>query len=234
MKQKNSPQKADKVSSLFTKTALKSYAATFGAGYVSGICGEFVTLIQNKKFDAGHLTQPSFRDTCVISGVQQVAKELSKNTIKLFPQGKELAKKHSFLFGAATGIPMWAITRFIGTPIQNLRNKEKDPYKDLWSSIINDSAYHTIKNGLDQVCADKVFPQLLPKIPNPILKRGAEGTIAAIVGSGCYILAWPIKSQLTGQKITDAAKLAHKMFPKVFVKKVTYGLARPYFVKAIH
>ena len=225
--------KMNKVSSLFAKKALKSYTATFGAGYVSGIFGEFVSLLENKKFDPPHLTHPSFRDACIVSGIQQVAKEFSKNTINLFPQGRELAKRNPFLFGAATGIPMWAITRFFATPLQNSRNRENEPYKGLWKSIYSDAPYHTIKNGLDQVCADVIFPQLLPRIPNPIGKRVAEGTVAAIVGSGCYLLAWPIKSPLTGQKIGEAAKLAQQMFPKVFVKKVSYVLSRPYIVRAL-
>lgn len=221
------------LASLFTKSACKSYFATFGAGYFSGICGEFVTLAQNKKLDAKGITAPAFRDNCAISGVQQVAKELSKNTIKLLPNGIQFAKNHSFLFGAATGLPMWALTRLFATPVQNQRKGEPQPFKGLGKSIVNDVAYHTFKNGLDQVCIDKVFPAVLPKVGNFWAKKGVEGTIAAIVGSGCYILAWPIKSQLTGQKIGDAAKLAKKMFPKVFVKKVTYGLSRPYFVKMV-
>ena len=223
----------EKVASLFTKTALKSYTATFGAGYVSGIFGEFVSLIQNKRFNAQNLTNPSFRDTCIISGVQQFAKEISKNTIKLFPQGQALAKRNPFLFGAATGIPMWAITRFFGTPLQNSRKRENEPFKGMWTSIYSDAPYHVIKNGLDQVCADIIFPQVLPKIGSFAGQRAVEGAIAAIVGSGTYLLAWPIKRQLTGQNIHEALKLTQKMFPKVYVKKISYVLSRPYIVKAI-
>ena len=220
--------------SLFNKAALKSYAATFGAGYFSGICGEFVTLAQGKNLDAKHIAAPQFWDLCTISGVQQVAKELSKNTIKLFPAGKSLAAKNPFVFGALTGFPMWALTRLFGTPLQNLRKKDAKTWDGLKSTIVADTPYHTIKNGLDQVSADIIFPAIIPKVNGFWAKRAVEGTISAIVGAGTYVLAWPIKQQITGQSLPQAFQLCKKNFPKVFVKKVSYTVIRPYLVKGLN
>lgn len=219
--------------SLFNKNALKSFAATFGAGYVSGVCGEFVSLAQAKNLNAKGVTAPQFRDLCTISGVQQVAKELSKNTIKLLPGGLKLAKEHPFIFGALTGFPMWSLTRIFATPLQNSRKNNAKTWDGLKQTIIADTPYHTIKNGLDQCSSDIIFPAVIPKINNFWGKRAVEGTVSAIVGAGTYVLAWPIKHQLTGQSIQQAAVACKKAFPKVFVKKVSYTLVRPYLVKAL-
>lgn len=218
---------------LTDKKAMKSYACTFGAGYVSGICGEMFTLAQNKKFNSDGLTNPAFRDNCTISGIQQVAKEFSKNSIKVLPNGAMFAKEHPFLFGASTGFPMWALTRLFATPLQNARKGSPD-MKGFGTSVKNDVAYHTIKNGLDEVCAQKIFPVVIPKINNFWGKRCVEGLVSATVGAGTYVLAWPVKSRLTGQKLPAAWDLCKKNFGKVFVKKVSYTLARPEFVKLVY
>lgn len=220
--------------SLFSKSALKSYTATFGAGWFSGICGEFVTLAQGKKLNASNVVAPQFWDLCTISGVQQVAKELSKNTIKLLPGGATLAKVNPFLFGATTGFPMWALTRLFATPLQNYRKKDAKTWDGLKQTIIADTPYHTIKNGLDQVSSDIVFPAVIPKINCFWGKRCVEGVVSAIVGAGTYVLSWPIKQQLTGQALPEAVQLCKKNFPKVFVKKISYTVIRPYIVKAIN
>ena len=220
--------------SLFGKSALQSYTATFGAGFFSGICGEFVTLAQGRNLNVKSVAAPQFWDLCTISGVQQVAKELSKNTIKILPGGARLARANPFLFGACTGFPMWALTRLFATPLQNLRKKDAKTWDGLRQTVVAETPYHTIKNGLDQVSSDVIFPALIPRVRGFWLKRCVEGTVSAIVGAGTYVLAWPIKQQLTGQKLPEAVQLCKKNFPKVFVKKISYTVIRPYLVKAIN
>ncbi|EAX97004.1 hypothetical protein TVAG_440200 [Trichomonas vaginalis G3] len=222
------------VTSLFNKAHLKSYACTFGAGYISGICGELFTLAQGKKLTAANITAPQFRDLCAISGVQQVAKELSKNTILLVPGAAAWAKKHPFLFGASTGVPMWALTRLFGTPLQNSRKKGVKPFQGYKDSFLDQAVYHTVKNGLDQVSADVINPMIVPKVNGFWPKRAVEGVVSGIVGAGCYVLTWPYKLWLSKQTLPQAVALCNKNFSKVFIKKVSYTVVRPPLVKALN
>jgi hypothetical protein len=45
----------------------KSFAASFTAGYISGIFEEFLSLLQTNKFSYDLLASPKFRDLCFIS-----------------------------------------------------------------------------------------------------------------------------------------------------------------------
>jgi len=218
---------------LISPASLKSYSCTFLSGYTAGIFGELTSLSIKGKCNALNITNPSFRDNCVFSGVQQVAKEVSKNTLKQIPTMVTTLKENPFLFGAATGLPMWAITRVFANPVQNARKGENQPFKGFVKSVVDDTAYYTVKNGLDEFCSAKIFPEFVPKIQGFWQKRAFEGLVSAIVGAGCYTLTWPIKSVIAGQRFPEALTQTAYAFPKVFVKKISYTVSRPYFVKLI-
>lgn len=212
--------------SIFTPDHLKSYAATFSGGYISGVLGELVTLYQNDALDPEHITSYTLRDNSLVSGFQQVSKEITKNTIKLMPGGAEFAKKHPFIFGASTGFPMWAMTRMLATPLNNGR-KGKADMTGYWTSVRNEMFYHTIKNGLDEWSGVWITPALVGTTNNFWAQRCIEGCISAAVASGTYYLHHPIKKIFTDQKLEEVHKIAGRSIPKVWVKKVSYTLARP-------
>jgi hypothetical protein len=95
------------------------YVASFAGGATSGVTGEIFSLIQAGKFSADAITTAAFHDAVILSRIQQVAKDWSKATLKKAPTFPALATSNPFLFGAATGLPMWALTRVVGTPLQN-------------------------------------------------------------------------------------------------------------------
>lgn len=207
---------------------MKNYASSFGAGFVSGVAGETFVLLQNKKLSVNNMARPAFRDAAVVSGVQQVAKDFTKNTLKCSPFMAKLSTENPLLFGAATGLPMWALTRLFATPLQNSRAKDnKEPFQGLWKSISADAGYYTVKNGLDEYFAAKVFPKVLPKCPNFATQKLVEAALAGAVGGSSYVLAWPYKGTLTGQRISEAVKQMVRSAPKVSVKKLTYTLVKP-------
>ena len=212
------------------KNEIKNYASSFAAGFTSGIAGETFVLLQNKKLNLNNIQQPAYRDAAVISGVQQAAKDFTKNTFRRYPFMTKLSVENPLIFGAATGIPMWALTRIFATPLQNSRKKDvKEPFKGLWKSITVDAGYYTIKNGLDEYFASNVFPKILPKCPNFATQKIVEAALAGLVGGSSYVFAWPYKCTLTGQKLSEAAKLMVKNTPKVSIKKITYTLVKPKF-----
>lgn len=221
------------VRSLVSRDALKGYGATFGAGYVSGIAGEVCALYMNGNLNASGITNPNFRDLCTISGVQQVAKEFSKKVLRLCPYMSNLATTNPFLFGAASGAPMWFLTRAVATPLTNMRKKDPKPFDGFGKSFVNDVAYHTIKNGIDEYCAVRVFPEILPKISSPITRRLVEGAIAGTVGAGSYTLAWPYKQIVAGQTVDKAWELTIRSFPKVMTKKISFVLSKPQFLRLL-
>jgi hypothetical protein len=212
---------------------LKTYVPTFGGGLTSGITGELFTLAQNGKLSSSGILAPAFRDAVFISGVQQVAKDWSKAQLKLSPCLNELSTKNPLVFGAMTGFPMWAITRLVATPLQNSRKQNASPYDGFVKSVADELAYHTIKNGIDEYVSVKVFPKLLPKCGGWGTQRVVESLVAGAVGGATYVLAWPYKYALTGQSLDDALKQLVKTSPKVSIKKATYTLARPQFVKLL-
>jgi hypothetical protein len=213
--------------------SLKAYTSTFAGGLTSGVTGELFTLAQNGKLTASSVLAPEFRDAVFISGVQQVAKDWSKAQLKTNPCLNELSTKNPLVFGALTGLPMWTITRLVANPLQNSRKKNSGPWDGFTSSIANELAYHTIKNGIDEYVTVKVFPKLLPQVGGWGSQRVVESLIAGVVGGATYVLAWPYKSALTGQSLDDALKLVVKMTPKISIKKATYTLAKPQFVKLL-
>lgn len=208
----------------------KSYVCTFGAGYVAGITGELVAALQSGKFNANGLTHPSVRDNCIISGTQQIAKEFSKNCLKSNEKFMMMTKGKPFLFGAATGIPMWALTRVVATPLQNRHDRKKGPFTGFARSVVNEAAYYTIKNGLDEYCGAKILPELLPKVDCFATKKLVESSVSGLVAGGSYLLACPVKSMLTGSSFLDAYNQFVKAVPKAAVKKATYSLTRPKLV----
>lgn len=211
----------------------KNYFCTFLGGCTSGVAGEIFTLAQANKLSLKAVQAPAFRDNVTISGVQQVAKDLSKAQLKKCTAFAKLARENPFLFGASTGLPMWFITRVFATPLQNSRKDNAKPFDGFGSSVVNDVTYHTIKNGIDEYCAANVFPYVLPRLDSCVTKKFVEGSIAGLVGGGCYVLAQPVKSKLTGQTLPEAFDLCVKSIPKVGLKKITYGLARPQIVKLL-
>jgi hypothetical protein len=212
---------------------LKTYGPTFAGGITSGVTGELFTLLQGGKLNGAGVSAPAFRDAIFISGVQQVAKDWSKATLKKSPTFNELSIKNPLVFGAATGFPMWAITRLVATPLQNSRKSNASPFGGLVKSIKDDVGYHTIKNGIDEYVSLKVLPKVLPTLPNFATQKIVEAAVSGLVGGSCYVLAWPYKSALTGQSLSDAIALGVKNTPKVSIKKITYTLARPHFAKLI-
>ena len=216
------------ISSVFDQKQLKGYTASFATGYLAGITGEITTLLLRGKCDAVNITKPAFRDSCVFSGTQQVAKEISKNTLKLSPYMVDLLKTDPFLFGASTGLPMWFLTRLVANPVQNARAGEPKPFKGFSESVINETPYYVIKNGLDEFCAAKIFSTVVPKISNFWGKRCFVGLVSGLVGGGCYVLTWPAKTCLNGIKFNTAFEQFLYATPKVFVKKITYTVARPH------
>ncbi|OHS95218.1 hypothetical protein TRFO_02181 [Tritrichomonas foetus] len=212
---------------------LKTYAATFCGGFTSGVAGEILVLVQDGKLSVGSLASPAFSDACVISGIQQVCKDYSKNTMKQTATFAKLSKENPLVFGACTGFPMWALTRVFATPIQNSRKKDAKPYDNFVSSIFNDVGYHTCKNGIDEYFNQRVFPKLLPQLPNFPAQKAVEAAIAGAIGAGCYVIAWPYKTALTGQTFGQAVQLMNKNFPKVALKKLTYTLVRPEYGKLL-
>jgi hypothetical protein len=209
------------------------YVASFAGGLTSGVTGEIFSLVQAGKVSAAAVTTAAFQDAVVLSGVQQVAKDWSKATLKKCSTFSVLATSNPFLFGAATGLPMWALTRAVGTPLQNSRKKNVAPYAGFTKSVVDDLGYHTIKNGLDEYASVVVLSKLLPTLPNFATQKFVEAAVSGIVGGGTYVLAWPYKSVLAGQKLDDAVKLAIKQTPKIAIKKATYTLARPKWASLI-
>lgn len=212
---------------------LKNYTCTFAAGVTAGVTGELFTLAQSGKISTEKMAAPEFRDAIFISGVQQIAKQFSKETLKRNASMANLAVKNPLIFGACTGLPMWALTKFVSVPLANSRKQGKKPFDGYKSAVVNDVAYHTIKNGIDEFCAARVFPKVLPKCPNFATAKVVEAAIAGAVGGGCYVLAWPYKTALTGQTLPQAVALMNKNIPKVAIKKATYTLARPQYVKLL-
>jgi hypothetical protein len=149
---------------------MRSLAASFTAGYISGIFEELISLLQTNKFSYESLTAPQFRDLCFVSGWQQVSKDLAKSTLKTFPFFEKLSFSNPFLFGAATGLPMWFLTKLFATPLQNSRNKVSQAYTGFVSSVINDFAYHSVKNGLDEYSSTKIDSFLFPKVEGHVTK----------------------------------------------------------------
>ena len=90
-----------------------------------------------------------------------------------------------------------------------------------------------MKNGIDEYFAAKVFPKVLPKLPNFATQKIVEASLAGLVGGSSYVLSWPYKGALTGQSISEATKLMLKNTPKVSIKKLTYTLVRPQFANLI-
>jgi hypothetical protein len=197
------------------------------------VTGEVFTLVQNGKLNAASVSSPAFSDAVFLSGVQQVAKDFSKNTLKKSPTFAALSTKNPFLFGAATGLPMWGLTRLVGTPLQNSRKKNVSPYAGFAKSVADDVGYHTIKNGLDELVTVCVLSKYLPTLPNFATQKFVEAAVSGIVGGSCYVLAWPYKSTLTGQALPEAVRLAIRSTPKVAIKKATYTLARPRIAKLL-
>jgi len=214
-------------------TKLVNYTASFAGGFASGITGELVTLCQNKKLNFEGLTSNAFSDNVIISGAQMVAKDASKDILKKMSVFSKMSTENPLLFGAATGLPMWALTRIVGSPLQNSHKKDAKPFDGYCKSVKDDFAYHTVKNALDEYCGVNIFPTVLPKLDGILTKRIVEGTIAGIVGAGSHILAFPVKSRLAGQTLPMAFSACEKTFMKVAVKKVTYSIARPRALKLL-
>lgn len=206
------------------------YIATFSAGYLSGFTGELFAAAQNGRFTASGLTHPSFRDNCIISGTQQVAKDFVKETMKKNEKLARLSCTNPLAFGALTGLPMWALTRIVATPLENRHDSKKKPFTGFASSVLNDAAYYSVKNGLDEYCSARVFPVLLPKLGHFATQRFVEASIAGAVAGGAYVLSWPVKSALTGQTALTAFYACTKTIPKAAIKKATFTLAKPRFV----
>lgn len=214
---------------------LKNYSITFASGYFSGICGEIFSYWQDGKLNAIAMTSYNFKDNSMISGTQQVAKELSKELLKKHTTLNRLARENPFLFGTCTGLPMWVMTRIVASPIQNAHKfKPKAPYEGFEDSIIQDVTYHTIKNGIDEYAAANIFPYVLPKIDTFVTKKFVEGSIAGAIGGACYVFAWPAKTLITGQSLPTAFDLCVKNAPKVAIKKIAYTLARPKLVQYLN
>jgi hypothetical protein len=211
----------------------KTYAISFAGGLTSGVTGELFTLIQNGKLSVTSITAPAFSDAVFLSGVQQIAKDFSKATLKRSPTFAKLSTEHPFLFGAATGLPMWGLTRIVGTPLQNSRKKDVPLYSGLTKSVVDDVGYHTIKNGLDELVSVACLSKLIPTLPNFATQRLVEALASGAVGSATYVLAWPYKTAVAGQALPDAVALAIKNAPKIAIKKATYSIARPSYAKLL-
>jgi hypothetical protein len=211
----------------------KTYGISFAGGLTSGVTGELFALLQSGNLNIAGITTPAFHDAIFLSGVQQVAKDLSKNALKKSPTFAKLSTSNPFLFGALTGLPMWGLTRIVGVPLQNARKKDVPLYTGLRKSILDDVGYHTIKNGLDELVTVSYLSKLLPTLPNFGTQRLVEALASGVVGGATYVLAWPYKTTLPGQRLPDAVKLAVKNAPKVAIKKATYSLARPRYVKVL-
>ncbi|KAH0788431.1 hypothetical protein GPJ56_007659 [Histomonas meleagridis] len=212
---------------------LKRYVSSFITGLIAGTTGEAYMLYYNNNFNLKGFKSPAYLNGCIITGVQQVSKDISKTILRKSPYFAELSVKNPLLFGAATGLPMWTLTRLVATPLQNSRKKEKKPFDGLFTSIVNDVGYHTVKNGLDEYFGARVYPKILPKIPCFAFQKLTEATIAGAIGGVSYILAFPYKGPVAGQSFSEAVKLMIGMAPKTGIKKLTCTLARPKVTKLI-
>jgi hypothetical protein len=212
---------------------LQTYGPNFAGGISAGVTGEIFTLIQNGKLNSAGLSAPAFRDAVFLSGVQQIAKDFSKATLKKCSHFNELSSKNPFLFGAATGLPMWVLTRLVGAPLQNSRKPNTAPYAGFVKSVTDEVAYHTVKNGLDEYITVKVLPKVLAGLPNFATQKIVEASVSGVIAGSCYLLSWPVKTALTGQAVGEAVTAGLKMTPKAAIKKLTYTLARPHFVALI-
>ena len=211
----------------------KSYLCTFSAGYLSGLTSELFGAYQEGKFTSEGLTHPSVKDNCIISGTQQAAEDFVKVQMKKYPRLNELSLKNPLLFGACTGLPMWALTQIVATPLQNRHDSKKGPYTGYFRNVATDVAYHTIKNGLDEYFNARVFPVLLPKAGEFATQKIVEASITGLVAGGSYVFSWPFRSVLAGQSALDAFHKCAKTIPRAAIKKATYTLARPKFVALI-
>ena len=213
--------------------AIRPYFTSFSAAYASGLAVELFAAFRENQFNPQRLTHHSIRNNCWISGVKQVTKDFSSSFLKRNPRMRNMSITNPFVFGAATGLPMWAMTCLFTTPLQNYYRNEQKPYKGYLKNFANEIGYHTLKNGLDEFCAAKVIPRLAADISDPFAVNLVEGAFAGIIGGSAFILAWPSKTVLTGQPLLEALRLSAKNAPNIGLKKIVYNVLKPQFAKYI-
>lgn len=216
-----------------TGPSAKRYLASFLGGYTAGIAGELLTAYQNNKFNSKGISHYSFKDNCIVSGTQQVAKDFVKATFNKNPQLYNLSKTNPLVFGALTALPMVVLTQIVAKPLRNSHNYEKNPFDDYFKDVVNDTSYYIIKNGLDEYFASKVYPTLLPKIDSIIVRKMVEGAVSGAIGGSSYLFACPMKSLISGQSIHEAFDLFVKNTSKAALKKITYSSVIPKYVSLL-
>lgn len=213
--------------------SFKTYICSYLGGYASGIAGEIVSLALSGKINSSGFVSASFSENCFQSAIQQVAKDFTKNELKRHSYFLKLSKDHPFLFGAATGLPMWALTKLVTVPMNHIRHDDTKVFYGIQKPIREEMMYHTIKNGLDELCISKVFPSILPHLDSPVTRKLVEGSIAGFVGGFSHIFSWPYKHSITKQTLPAAYDATLKAIPKVATKKIVYTLSRPQICKLI-
>lgn len=212
---------------------MKTYIASYLGGYTSGIAGELVSLSIARKFNTKEFTDLSFSENCIASGIQQIAKDFTKNQLKRYKYFSQLSQEHPFLFGTLTGLPMWGLTQFFVIPLKHIRRDDQKVFSGLKKSIQEDFVYHSIKNGLDELCIANVFPFILPKFSSSVTRKLVEGSIAGFVGGFSHLFAWPYKYAVSKQTLPCAYKATLKSIPKVGTKKIVYSISKPHFLKLL-
>ena len=211
------------------------YTATFCGGFTAGLAGELTSQILDGKFEE-NLVKSETLDMCIITGVQKVAKDFSEDLIR---KSQIYNKMTPFMYGAATGLPMWAITKSVSVPINNLRKVNKDResrkefiFKDYFKELTDDLMYQSVSNGISQHFASVVFPNF--SFPSIFAKKMTEAITAGCISASCFLLRWPTKTVLTGQSLMASSNIgSSKLVPKVTLKKLIYSYAKPQFVKMI-
>ena len=214
-------------------STIKTYVSSYLGGYISGIAGEMVSLSMLKQLNTKGFTNITFSENCIASGIQQIAKDFTKNELKRHQYFAKLSKEHPFLFGACTGLPMWALTQLFVVPLKHIRRDDQKVFRGLEKSIRDDFVYHTFKNGLDELCIAKVFPFVLPNLSSSVTRKLVEGSVAGFVGGISHLLSWPYKYKVAKQTIPAAYDATLKAIPKVGVKKIVYSLAKPEIYKIL-
>lgn len=214
-------------------SSAKKYLASFLSGYTSGIAGELFSAYQNNKFNSKGITHYSFKDNCIVSGTQQVAKDFVKATFIKNQQLNNLSKTNPLVFGALTGLPMVVLTQIIAKPLRNRHSFDKKPYDDLFKDVANEASYYTIKNGLDEYFGAKIYPTLLPKIDNIIVRKLVEGAVSGAIAGGSNLFACPMKSLISGQNIHEAYDMFIKSTPKAAIKKIVYSAVTPKYIQLL-
>ena len=210
-----------------SKTSASTYLATFSAGYAAGFAVELITRYQSGKFTASGLTHPSFRDNCVIAGTEELSKKFVKTLMRRNRRLDALAQTNPFAFGALSGLPVWALTCFVATPLRNRHDRKKRPYTGYAGNVVRDAAYFVFKNGFSEYCDVQVLPRVLPKVDGFATQKLVAAAVAGLSAGAARLASWPVKSVITGESALEGWYACTRAVENVTIKKATLLFVKP-------